>query len=384
MHRLPLTLLVALTLTACASHPRAATVADAAVDAAVDATANSDDGHVSQSDGAVQSDDLGITARDLGVTANDAGVADSGAADAGSADGGAPRDWSTYPAIVDVPQPNMIYAVSDIHGGFARFGALLAGNGIIASASSDPTAWQWTAGTAALVVTGDLIDKGPQGLEVIDALITLQTSAISQGGQVIVTLGNHEAEFLADPENSKATGTDGIDVELANDHITPEDVAAGNDMEGVWLRNLPFGAHLDRWFFSHAGDTGGHSVGELETMLESAVSANGYSDPAVIGSSSILESRDWYSASSSTAADNASALGVVHIVFGHTPSALGARGAIATSTDGVLYRIDCGLSPDVDDSTGRLLRIHIHAGTESVDELDPSGHVRALTSELIH
>jgi hypothetical protein len=47
-----------------------------------------------------------------------------------------------------------------------------------------------------------MIDKGPDAPDVVRFLSALQTSAASAGGRVIVTMGNHEAEFLAAPTNS--------------------------------------------------------------------------------------------------------------------------------------------------------------------------------------
>src|SRR5512142_3531091 len=103
-----------------------------------------------------------------------------------------PRDWTAHPAIVELPA-GTIYAASDIHGGYARFVALLARYGVIDGVPATPLDARWLGGDATLVVVGDLFDKGPDGLDVIDLLRTLQSS----GGQVVVVLGNHEAEFFA-------------------------------------------------------------------------------------------------------------------------------------------------------------------------------------------
>jgi hypothetical protein len=75
---------------------------------------------------------------------------------------------------------------------------------------------------------------------------------------------------------------------------------------------------------------------------------------------------------------NAQALSVTHFVFGHTPSALGARGAIALDGPAALVRIDCGMSPGVDDSRGSLLRIRVEAGREVAEALTPDGRAREL------
>lgn len=70
---------------------------------------------------------------------------------------------------------------------------------------------------------GDLIDKGPSSVEVIKLLMALQIAATKTGGRVVVTLGNHEAEFLVDPNNAKASGPAGIDPELAAKGVSCSD-----------------------------------------------------------------------------------------------------------------------------------------------------------------
>lgn len=295
--------------------------------------------------------------------------------DATSPAGG--RDWAAHPAIVDVPAPAVLYAVSDVHGGYDRLATLLLGNNLLARAPTAAKDAHWGGAAATLVVAGDLIDKGPSSVEVIDFLMALQADAHANGGLVVVTLGNHEAEFLVDPTNSKASGPDGVDTELLADGIAPATLASASDPRGAWLRILPFGARVGGWFFSHAGDTGGSALGVLEATLQAAVKAHAdYNDPAIVGTTSILESRSWYT--SAVVTQNAAALGVKHIVFGHDPNALGAKGAIATAFGGALVRIDCGMSPGVDYSKGKLLRVTQQGTSDVVDELDPSGASRAL------
>jgi hypothetical protein len=277
-----------------------------------------------------------------------------------------------------VPAPATLYALSDVHGGYDRVTALLLANGILSKAPSSSTDAHWGAGAATLIVAGDMIDKGPSSVEVLDFFMALQADAKKAGGLVIVTLGNHEAEFMVDPTNSKASGTDGIDAELTTKGLAPASLASGSDPRGAWLRLLPFGARVGGWFFSHAGDTGGRSVAALETALEAAVTTHAnYNDPEIVGASSILESRDWYSGKS-TASTNAAALGVKHIVFGHDPNAIGSQGKIAVDGTNMLLRIDCGMSPDVDYSTGMILRVTQQGTNDVVDQLDATGKVKSL------
>jgi hypothetical protein len=267
-----------------------------------------------------------------------------------------PRDWHAHPAIVEVDGAAEIFAVSDVHGGYDRMAALFARHGLVPAVPPSPGAMRWSGGRAVLVVAGDLIDKGPQGVEVRSALMALEASATEAGGRVVVTLGNHEAEFFVDPTNSKASA---FDDELVADRTMPLAIADGSDPRGKWLRDRPLAARVDRWFFSHAGDTGGRDVAGLEEAFELAMTAHDFDDPEIVGSSSLLESRDWTS-DDGIGARYAAAVGADHLVFGHDPHALGPDGAIAAAQSGALVRIDCGMSPAVDYSQGALL--HVRGG----------------------
>ncbi len=286
------------------------------------------------------------------------------------------RDWSSHPAVLELdPVPGDVYAMSDIHGGYDRMLALLAQNGLIAPGPTAPAELTWVGGNAVLIVVGDMVDKGPKSVEVVDALRGLENAAAAAGGKVVVTVGNHEAEFFYDPANDKTAKGDGFRAEMESLGIDPIAVASGADPRGQWLRDLPFAIHAGKWFFAHAGNTAGRSIPDLEAALRSAIDLNpAYDGPETVGGNSILESKDWYGAR----LGNAQSLGVQHIVFGHQPTAVGPSGKIALTADGVLFRIDCGMSPDVNYSAGRLLRLRTDAGKEVAQSLDPTGAVEVL------
>lgn len=283
-----------------------------------------------------------------------------------------PRDWSAHPAVVEVNSPTTIYAMSDVHGGYDRMVALLAANHVIDANHG------WNAGDAVFVMTGDVMDKGPSPLEAFDLLRALEPQAEAAGGRVIFTLGNHEAEFLYDPENDKATKDDGVDAEIHAHGLTPVAVASGRDIHGQWLRDRPFAARVGSWFFAHAGNTKGRSIADLESAIRAGLTANDYANAEAIGDDSILEAREWYSAKASIAPTYAAAVNAKHIVFGHQPDALGARGEIAVAQSGALFRIDCGMSPTVNDSQGRLLRIRHDGDIDIAESLSPDGTAREL------
>jgi hypothetical protein len=292
---------------------------------------------------------------------------------------GAPSSAAAVPIVELDPAPSRpVYAMSDVHGGYDRLAALLAAARVIDRIPLSPDRATWSAGDAVLVVLGDLIDKGPQPVEVIDLLRTLESSAPASGGVVIVLLGNHEAEFFADPNNSKASSKNGINKELAAEGIDCGQVASGRDPRGAWLRARPFGARVGRWFYSHAGNTKGRSLPALGRALTAALTgSDAFGDGEVIGADSILEARGWYADVSATRA-SASALGVEHFVFGHDPNALGPRGAIGIAENGLLVRVDCGMSPDVNDSAGCILGVRREGTEELAEELTSDGRVRPL------
>lgn len=319
--------------------------------------------------------------RDAGLGAE----GDAGGSTLGS-DGGTGGDGSTGPdaPVVEATSFTTLYAASDLHAHYTQLAALLLRYGLVASVPADPAQMTWTGGDATFVVAGDLIDKGPASLEVLEAVRALAASAASSssGGRVIALLGNHEAEFLGTPTDSKFEGQDRIDGELAaqTPAIDPTSFATGADPRGAWLRTLPVAAKIGSWFFAHAGDTGGRSIAQIDGDVTAALAtAASYRAGVFVGASSILESDGWYGTSSAGAvAADLAALGAKHIAFGHDPNAFGGKGAILAPAAfaGALVKLDTGLGSDA--SSGALLRVR-HDGAEDVAEaLLPDGKTTEL------
>jgi len=102
-------------------------------------------------------------------------------------------------AEVDHPENfSRVVAISDVHGMWRNLYNLMLNTHLI------DNQLHWRGGKTLLIVTGDSIDKGPDSLYVIDFWINLIPQARAVGGDVLVLLGNHEAEFLADPTNPHA------------------------------------------------------------------------------------------------------------------------------------------------------------------------------------
>ena len=87
----------------------------------------------------------------------------------------------------DPKRTERIVVVRDIHGDFNRFVELLRLAEVIDSKN------RWSAKNTQLVQLGDLADRGPDTMKVIELLRELEKSAPSEGGQVHVLMGNHDA-----------------------------------------------------------------------------------------------------------------------------------------------------------------------------------------------
>ena len=83
-----------------------------------------------------------------------------------------------------------IVAIGDIHGAYDEFTRLLQQVGLVDDRH------RWSGGSAILVQTGDVPDRGAQVREVWDLLMTLERQADAAGGQVVALLGNHETMNL--------------------------------------------------------------------------------------------------------------------------------------------------------------------------------------------
>lgn len=89
-----------------------------------------------------------------------------------------------------VETDGQVVAISDVHGDFDAMVTTLRAAGIINEQLD------WRAGNAQLVITGDLLDRGPDSRRVMDLVRALEIGAEKQGGAVHLLLGNHEVMNL--------------------------------------------------------------------------------------------------------------------------------------------------------------------------------------------
>ena len=299
------------------------------------------------------------------------------------------RDWATNPAIARIDrQPDHLYAIGDVHGDLDRLVALLVRANLIDTKSSQPGQVRWTGGNSVLVLTGDLIDKGPHPVAVIRLLAAMRDAASRAGGQVVITMGNHEAEFLSGKTKkaaSKAATTvlpNSFLDDLERNRLDREAILGCHGDIGEFLCSLPFAARVGDWFFSHAGNTAGRSLLQLSQNLERGVTTDGFLTNELSDPDSILQARLgaenlWFRPSlqpnkkgpegqqteRGVLAADAAALGVSHMVQGHQPGEVEfADGVVRHKGEmfqrwGLLFLIDTGMSQDINDSKGAVLSV---------------------------
>jgi hypothetical protein len=299
------------------------------------------------------------------------------------------RDWSKAPAIIEFETVEDVFAVGDVHGDYERLIDLLVAGSILEQRPTEPQAPAWKAGKAVLVCTGDLIDKGKHSLKVIKFFRALEKSALDSGGRVIVLMGNHEAEFLENPNDDNKAEV--FLKELDKHDLKPKDVAQGKDTEGIgaFLRQMPLAAKVNDLFFTHAGSTRGLSLAELRAEIEDGVNADGYRTDILLDKHGLLEARmsprPWWEKQGESADKSESrlrrhvtALGVKHLVFGHQPGhiefpdgSIRKKGTMIQKFNGLVFLIDVGMSEAIDYSSGALL--HVATKNNKFSSITPDG-----------
>jgi Calcineurin-like phosphoesterase len=118
-----------------------------------------------------------------------------------------------------------LYVVGDVHGHLEPLLAELARVGLVDDAG------RWTGGGARLWFLGDLTDRGPDGIGVIELVQRLEVEAAVAGGLADTLLGNHEILLLG----TRRFGDEYIDLPVG-----------GRSFFSTWQLNGGRDADLDR------------------------------------------------------------------------------------------------------------------------------------------
>jgi len=256
-----------------------------------------------------------------------------------------------------------LWAVSDIHGHREEAERLLLSAGLATRDPGGEVHWDLRARRQLLIVAGDLIDGGPDSRGVVRLMQRLAEEAPAAQSRVVVLLGNHEARSLL--------------------HARP---GHGKRL----LREAPVMAFVGPWLFAHAGYIdAGRGEASLKGWFDDVArrwQSGGLEQYAqFLTGHSILDDHEWWKSRRKRKAmrEHLRILGMVAVVFGHDPSALGARKSIAIDANGVFLKLDTGMKDY--GSAGMLLRCDVpealRQGLTACRASLPDGGARDLVVE---
>lgn len=153
------------------------------------------------------------------------------------------------------PEPEHLLAISDLEGNYANVLAFLKANGIVDADGH----WQW--GDGALVLVGDLVDRGDQVTELMWLVRRLEREAAKEGGRIHYILGNHEVMVMAGDLRYIH-----LKYQFVADRLgIPYDQLHGPDTEiGRWWRSKNAIERVGELLFVHAGYSPALDSAELD------------------------------------------------------------------------------------------------------------------------
>ncbi|OLF17732.1 metallophosphoesterase [Actinophytocola xanthii] len=160
------------------------------------------------------------------------------------------------------------FVVGDVHGHLDELLAALADAGLVDEEAN------WSGGDTHLWFLGDFVDRGPNGIGVIDLVMRLSREAEQAGGQVQALLGNHEILLLGmhrfgDTEVPSDFGPRSFARSWEMNGGQPADQEAVTDDHVEWLTNRPAVALVGSHLLMHS-DTVEYLVwgGDIEEINE--------------------------------------------------------------------------------------------------------------------
>jgi hypothetical protein len=178
------------------------------------------------------------------------------------------------------PDAVALYVIGDTHGHHAQVTEALREVGLLDAGGG------WAGGDARLWFLGDLTDRGPDGIGVIDLIMGLQPQATAAGGEVGCVLGNHDLLLYGS-------------YYIPDAHITPDrtiiqswalnggqdsDLNRLTDAHLGWLASLPAVALAGDNLLIHADTTAylefGGSIAEINATVRRMLAER---DPQTFG-----------------------------------------------------------------------------------------------------
>ena len=181
------------------------------------------------------------------------------------------------PAATAAPV-HRIVAVGDLHGDFAAWRDIARDAKLIDGKGS------WSGRDATLMQTGDVVDRGPDSLKILQDLVRLQQEALRARGQVIVLVGNHEAmnvtgdfryvsagDYAAFADQRSAERREAIYaakkdvIEVAYRQLDPQ--MSSDAIKEAWIKGTPLGFLEHQFAWGPDGAIGKWIVGNPAVVL---------------------------------------------------------------------------------------------------------------------
>lgn len=124
-----------------------------------------------------------------------------------------------------------VVAIADLHGDYGQYVKAMQSAGLIDKSG------KWSGGKTHLVQTGDIPDRGPDTIRIIDNLVKLAKQAKKAGGYVHLLIGNHEA----------------MNVEGDLRYVSPGEYAAFTTKNSARLREMQWQRQLE-WMKANMPD----------------------------------------------------------------------------------------------------------------------------------
>jgi hypothetical protein len=170
----------------------------------------------------------------------------------------------------DVASPVPHYAVGDVHGCVDQLRAALRRNALLDREG------RWIGGNANVHFLGDLTDRGPDGVGVIDTVIDLQQQADDAGGHVTCLLGNHEVMLLSAhlPAGRKQRpSVERFRERWLSNGGKETDSERLNEAHIAWLSDLPAVVPVGDHLLVHSDSDGYLDYGDTPEAVNDAVAA---------------------------------------------------------------------------------------------------------------
>ena len=241
-----------------------------------------------------------------------------------------------------------VYVVGDVHGQIETLTRLLQSHRLV----GDDRAW--TGGAATLWFVGDYVDRGPDGIGVLDLVMRLEAEAKAGGGGVHALLGNHDVMLLA-ADRFRDQRPSGADVSFLD--IWERNGGKYADMDRLskrhvaWLRRLPAQARVQGNLLQHADSAFyaecGRSVADVNRTVSRVLHGGEIGAWATLIMKFVR--RMEFGAGTKEAADYLKRFGARRLVHGHTPIGFVGRDLPPRITqpwvyaDGLCVNVDGGM-----------------------------------------